>query len=162
MKKYLLILAGVAMLLTIGCKEKSGESAQGNAETEEQEAPKASAAAETSWDYFLVGTWKYSEQTPEGKEPTSYPKGVETFSGNGDYECLTETAGGSKAIIHGTWKLDDKDPYTIWVTQKSIKTANKTKEGESKRKYTVLSLETGKELIYQTGDSYRTAEWLGR
>lgn len=156
MKRYMLILAGTALLALSGCKEKTAGNGEG------QEAPTSSAAAETTWDYFLVGTWKYSETTPEGKKGTLYPKGVETFAGNGDYECLTQTAKGEKVIIHGTWKLDDQDPYTVLVTQTSIKTAGKTKEGKSLRKYVVQSLDTGKELIYQTDDAYRTAEWLGR
>ena len=158
MKKILFLMIVTAFVM-VGCiKEKSGGKEEGTVDV-----PDSSAAAETTWDYFLIGTWKYAESVPEGKKGTAYPKGVETFSGNGDYQCLTQTGGGEKVIILGTWKLDDQDAYTIWVTQTSIKTASgKSKEGKSKRKYTVLSLDTGKQLIYRIDDSVRTAEWLGR
>ena len=155
MKKILFLMICATLFIT-GCKKENGKDTG-------EEAPEASAAANTSWDYFLVGTWKYSEKAAEGKETTAYPKGIETFSGNGDYQCLTQTSKGEKVIILGTWSLDHQDAYTIWVTQTSITTGSgKKKEGKSKRRYTVLTLDTGKELVYKVDDSVRKAEWLGR
>ena len=128
-----------------------------------QEDPAKSVAQDTKWDYYLIGNWKYTESTPAGKKPTAYTKGVETFSGNDEYMKYHETAKQEKVILRGTWQLDDKEKYTVWVTQKSVQTGSgKMKEGNNRVKYVIQMLDTGKKLVYAVGDSYRTAEFLGQ
>lgn len=156
MKTLHLALCALALCtLSLSSCKKEGADNAGDAQN--------SVAAETKWDYYLIGNWKYTESTPEGKKPTAYTKGVETFAGNGDYMNYTETAKKEKVIIRGTWQLDDREKYTVWVTQKSVQTGSgKMKEGNNKIKYVIQLLDTGKKLIYNVGDSYRTAEFLGQ
>jgi hypothetical protein len=113
-----------------------------------------------TWDFFLVGSWKYGEVADEGKELSTFPAGVENFLGSGDYICYSQTEKGDKAIIKGTWKLDDKDKYGFWVYLTEVKLANgNSKKLNNKMKYTMLSLNPRKMMTYRVGDCTRKAQW---
>lgn len=157
MKKYILLMLAVALMIC-GCqKEKSGQDAA--TETEE---PKESVAKDATWDFFLLGTWKYAEQAPEGVKLSPYPKGMETFYSNGEWANHTMTAKGQKVLLKGTWKLDDKNKYVVWVTQtEGISDGGKAKKtGTNKVKYVIVSLTPGSSLNYMAGDCLRQAEYL--
>ncbi len=142
----------VALLLA-GCNKQ--------AKSEADEEPEDSVAKEATWDYFLVGSWRYVEDS-NGKNST-YPEGIETFFANGDYICYTQDSNGEKVIINGTWKLDDEEDYVVWVTQEKIKNAEKTISSDDKElKYVINSIAPEKALVYQVEDSYRSAEWMGQ
>ena len=153
MKKYILFI--VCAILVCGCKDK--------ATTSTEPTPQTSVAKDAKWDFFILGTWKYEESTPEGKKGTAYPKGIETFYANGEYVNHTMTSHGEKVLIKGTWQLDDKEEYVLWVTQNEVQSASGKKvTGNSRRKYIIQSLDTEKSLNYMTGESFRKAEWLGK
>lgn len=150
MRKYILLI--VCALIVCGCKKEGSTSESEN-----------TLAQEAKWDFFILGTWKYEEQVAEGGKPTAYPKGIETFYANGDYVNHTMAANGEKVLVKGTWKLDSQEEYTLWVTQHEVESASGKKvTGNSRRKYTILSIDTEKTLNYQTGDVYRSAQWLGK
>ena len=157
MNKYLLLVIAIALTLC-GCKnEKSSQ----DTETKADE-PKESVAKDATWDFFLLGTWKYTEQAPKGAKLSPYPKGVETFYSNGEWANHTMTAKGEKVLLKGTWKLDDKDQYVVWVTQKEgISGGGKSKKtGTNKIKYVIASLTPGTSLNYMAGDCFRKAEYM--
>jgi hypothetical protein len=157
MKKYILLIIAIALTLC-GCqKEKSSQDVA--TETEE---PKESVAKDATWDFFLLGTWKYAEQAPKGAKLSPYPKGMETFYSNGEWANHTMTAKGQKVLLKGTWKLDDKDQYVVWVTQtEGISDGGKAKKtGTNKVKYVIVSLTPGTTLNYMAGDCFRQAEYI--
>ncbi len=152
MKNYIILIA--CTLILCGCKgDKEDTSSSEN-------APKESVAADSKWDFFLLGSWKYTEQAPKDGKLSPYPQGIETFFSNGEWSNHTMTAKGEKVLLKGTWRLDDKDDYTLWVIQTEGQTAEKKKKGINKIKYVVASLEPGKQFIYMAGDCYRTAEYV--
>ena len=121
--------------------------------------PKQSAAKEAVWDFYLVGSWQYVEENSDGK--SSFPKGTESFNGDGKYLCHAVDKTGKNVTIEGSWRLDDKENFVVWVTYKSVKSGRKTLSSEKKVfKYVVNSLAPNKTMVYQVGDRYRSAEWV--
>ena len=157
MKKYILLIMAVTLMMG-GCKKETS-SQEAATETEE---PKESVAKDATWDFFLLGTWKYSEQAPKDAKLSPYPKGMETFYSNGEWANHTMTSKGDKVLLKGTWKLDDKDPYVVWVTQtEGISGGGKSKKtGTNKIKYVIVSLTPGSKLNYMAGNCFRQAEYI--
>lgn len=164
MKKiwYFLLMA----CFMVGCNNNNKEKEE-EAEDEEQEEqqdvkePKKSVAKETTWDYHLIGKWHYAEV--EGSENTKYPEGIEVFHGDGSYECYTQDTKGQKVLINGTWKLDDKKDFVVWVTQESVTNAKGNVSDEEKTvKYVVNALAPENYLTYQADKTYRIAQWAGQ
>ena len=121
--------------------------------------PKQSVAKEAVWDFFLVGSWRYTEDYSDDK--TDYPQGTESFYGDGKYVCNAVDEKGNNVTIKGKWRLDDEEDFVVWVTQKSVKSGKETLSTEKKKvKYVVNSLAPNKALVYQVDDVYRSAEWV--
>lgn len=122
--------------------------------------PVQSVAKESVWDFYLVGTWRYTEDESEGK--SGYPKGTETFYGDGKYSCIAYDSSGKKVTIEGAWRLDDKEDFVVWINQKSVKSGNRIVSKEKKTvKYVVNSLAPEQALVYQVdNNAYRSAEWV--
>ncbi len=154
MKRNIILLISIALVLC-SCKKESN-----NQETDGSEAPKESVAKEATWDFFILGSWKYTEKAPEGKKLSPYPNGIETFYSNGEWSNHTMTAKGEKVLLKGTWRLDDKENYVIWVTQtEGISGGGKNKKtGTNKVKYVVATLQPGEQFNYMAGDCLRQAE----
>lgn len=150
MKKV--ILMTLLACLMVGCKK-------GENKTEPKEEPKKSVAKESTWDVFLIGSWRYEEA--DGSQ-TDYPRGIESFHASGDYVCYTEDADGQKVVMNGTWKLDDEEEFVVWVTVNTIENAKETISSEPKTiKYVVNSLAPESTLVYQFDKTSRIAEWIG-
>lgn len=121
--------------------------------------PVQSVAKESVWDFYLVGTWRYTEDESDVK--SGYSEGTETFYGDGKYLCNTVDNSGKKVTIEGVWRLDDKEDFVVWVNQKSVKSGKRIVAKEKKVvKYVVISLAPEQALDYQAGDVYRSAEWV--
>lgn len=165
MKKiwYFLMLA----CFIVGCnnnKQKEGEETEGDEQEEIQDVkePKKSVAKETTWDYHLIGKWHYADVADDG-QTSKYPEGIEVFHANGDYECYTQDAKGQKVLINGTWKLDDKKAFVVWVTQESVANAKGTVSDKEKTvKYVINALAPEDYLTYQADKVSRAAQWVGQ
>lgn len=121
--------------------------------------PKQSAAKESVWDFYLIGTWQYTEDDSDVK--SSFPKGTETFTGDGKYVCQAVDKKGKNVTLEGTWRLDDKEDFVVWVYINAVKSGRKTLSKEKKKvKYVVNALAPNKYLVYQIGDAYRSADWV--
>ena len=121
--------------------------------------PKQSAAKESVWDFYLVGVWQYTEDNSDGK--SSFPKGTEAFYGDGKYMCHAIDKKGKNVTIEGSWRLDDKENFVVWVTYRAVKSGKQTLSSEKKVfKYVINSLAPNKAMVYQVGDKYRSAEWV--
>jgi hypothetical protein len=145
MKKTLLI--SLLALLLVGCWQSNSK-----------EEPKESVAKESTWDLFLIGSWRYNEVSDKKSD---YPQGIENFYANGDYTCYTENKKGEKVVINGTWKLDDKEDFVILVTRQKVESAEETiSSSEEEIKYVVNSLAPKDALNYQIDGVYRSAEWV--
>ena len=162
MKKiwYFLLMA----CFMVGCNNNNKEKEE-EAEDEEQEEqqdvkePKKSVAKETTWDYHLIGKWHYAENGSK----SDYPEGIEAFHADGSYECYTQDKKGQKVLITGTWKLDDKKDFVVWVTHESIDNAKgNVSDEEETLKYVISSLAPEEYLTYQVEKAYRTAQWVGQ
>lgn len=141
MKRNIINTMVMAMLafLMVGCFPSGSK---------KKAEPKQSVAKETVWDYFLIGTWDIDGTT-------------ETFMGDGSYLCYTNDKKGNRIAIQGTWRLDDTEDYVVWVTQRKVKSGNKTISNDKKtRKYVINSLAPNQYLNYQVGDKYRSATWV--
>ena len=117
MKKCILILAATTALT--GCFGR------GVKPVEQKESEKV---ANATWDFYILGSWKYTQTTEEGKAADKYVEGVETFIGNGDYinHCMTADSG--RVVLKGFWAVDTEKDYTIniYLQSKSTKEAPKS------------------------------------
>ena len=121
--------------------------------------PKQSAAKESVWDFYLIGTWQYTEDDSDIK--SSFPQGTESFYGDGKYLCHAIDKKGKNVTVEGVWRLDDNEDFVVWVTINAVKSGGKTLSKEKKKaKYVVNALAPNKYIVYQVGDAYRTAEWV--
>lgn len=122
--------------------------------------PVQSVAKESVWDFYLVGTWQYDEDNSDVK--STFPEGTETFYGDGKYLCHAVDKRGNNVTVEGTWRLDDREDFVVWVTYKSVKRGKKTLTSEKKMvKYVINSLAPNQDLVYQVdNDAYRSAEWV--
>ncbi|MBR5081187.1 MAG: hypothetical protein IKX35_01950 [Bacteroidales bacterium] len=121
--------------------------------------PKQSAAKESVWDFYLIGTWQYNEDDSDIK--SSFPQGTESFYGDGKYLCHAIDKKGKNVTVEGVWRLDDNEDFVVWVTINAVKSGGKTLSKEKKKvKYVVNALAPNKYIVYQVGDAYRTAEWV--
>lgn len=121
--------------------------------------PKQSAAKESVWDFYLIGTWQYTEDDSDIK--SSFPQGTESFYGDGKYLCHAIDKKGKNVTVEGVWRLDDDEDFVVWVTINAVKSGGKTLSKEKKKvKYVVNALAPNKYIVYQVGDAYRTAEWV--
>jgi hypothetical protein len=121
--------------------------------------PKQSAAKESVWDFYLIGTWQYTENDSDIK--SSFPQGTESFYGDGKYLCHAIDKKGKNVTVEGVWRLDDNEDFVVWVTMNAVKSGRKTLSKEKKKvKYVVNALAPNKYMVYQVGDAYRTAEWV--
>lgn len=122
--------------------------------------PVQSAAKESVWDFYLVGTWQYDEDNSDVN--STFPEGTETFYGDGKYLCHAVDKRGNNVTVEGTWRLDDREDFVVWVTYKSVKSGKKTLTSEKKMvKYVINSLAPNQDLVYQVdNDVYRFAEWV--
>ena len=75
--------------------------------------PKQSAAKESVWDFYLIGTWQYTEDDSDIK--SSFPKGTESFYGDGKYLCHAIDKKGKNVTVEGVWRLDDDEDFVVWV-----------------------------------------------
>lgn len=132
MKKYISILA-VAMVVT-GCFGR------GVKPVEQKESAKVASA---TWDYYILGSWKYTQTTDEGKTADKYVEGVETFMGNGDYINHCMTADSSRVVLKGFWAVDPEKDYTINIYLQSKSTKEGSAKIDHKLVYTLVSLEPG-------------------
>lgn len=145
--KRILILILLALIMT-GCWR-----AKPKAE------PKQSAAKESVWDFYLIGTWQYTEDDSDIK--SSFPQGTESFYGDGKYLCNAIDKKGKNVTVEGVWRLDDNEDFVVWVYINAVKSGGKTLSKEKKKiKYVVNALAPNKYMVYQVGDAYRTAEWV--
>ncbi len=154
--KKILAFAACALLLTscldiIKLAKRMGE------QNEAEKEAKNGQAATSTWDAFIVGSWKYEDQ---GEETSEYPRGVETFYGNGDYDNHTMTEGGKKVILRGTWEVDADEPYTFHVYLHERETAKGVEDVEQIITCVMLSLEPETSFNYQADDITRKAEWV--
>ncbi|MBQ6653296.1 MAG: hypothetical protein IJM81_07930 [Prevotella sp.] len=154
--KKILAFAACALLLTscldiIKFAKKIGE------QKEQEDKAKNSIAATSKWDAFVIGSWKYEEQ---GKELSDYPRGVETFYGNGDYDNHTMDADGNKVILRGTWEVDTEKPYTFNIYLHERETAKGVEDVEQIIGCVLLSLEPESTFNYQEDEITRKAEWV--
>ena len=146
--KKTLILIMLALVMT-GCLPGSKRKAE----------PKQSVAKEAVWDFYLIGTWQYTEENSESK--SFFPQGTETFYGDGKYLSHAIDKKGNNVTIEGSWRLDDKENFVVWITHKSVKSGKKTLSSEKKEfKYVVNALAPNQYLVYQVGDAFRSAEWV--
>ncbi len=144
--KHILFIACLATML-VACKTTTPE-------------PENSVAATAQWDFFLLGSWEYEETSESEDNLSAYPKGTESFNADGSYSNYAIGSNGKKSILKGTWRLDDKEDYTVWVTVTTIQTKEGEKEIEGKpEKYTIISLDPMNTLTYQIDNSVRVAEW---
>ena len=121
--------------------------------------PMQSAAKESVWDFYLIGTWQYTEDDSDIK--SSFPQGTESFYGDGKYLCHAIDKKGKNVTVEGVWRLDDNEDFVVWVTINAVKSGGKTLSKEKKKvKYVVNALAPNKYIVYQVGDAYRTAEWV--
>ena len=121
--------------------------------------PKQSAAKESVWDFYLIGTWQYTEDDSDIK--SSFPQGTESFYGDGKYLCHAIDKKGKNVTVEGVWRLDDNEDFVVWVTINAVKSGGRTLSKEKKKvKYVVNALAPNKYIVYQVGDAYRTAEWV--
>ena len=121
--------------------------------------PMQSAAKESVWDFYLIGTWQYTEDDSDIK--SSFPQGTESFYGDGKYLCHAIDKKGKNVTVEGVWRLDDDEDFVVWVTINAVKSGGKTLSKEKKKvKYVVNALAPNKYIVYQVGDAYRTAEWV--
>ena len=121
--------------------------------------PKQSAAKESVWDFYLIGTWQYTEDDSDIK--SSFPQGTESFYGDGKYLCNAVDKKGKNVTVEGVWRLDDNEDFVVWVYINAVKSGGKTLSKEKKKiKYVVNALAPNKYMVYQVGDAYRTAEWV--
>lgn len=121
--------------------------------------PKQSVAKEAVWDFYLIGTWKYTEENSEQK--SFFPKGSESFYGDGKYLCHAVDKKGNNVTIEGSWRLDDKENFVVWVTYNVVKSGSKTLTKEKKVvKYVVNALAPNQSMVYQVGDAFRSADWV--
>ena len=121
--------------------------------------PKQSAAKESVWDFYLIGTWQYTEDDSDIK--SSFPQGTESFYGDGKYLCHAIDKKGKNVTVEGVWRLDDNEDFVVWVYINAVKSGGKTLSKEKKKiKYVVNALASNKYMVYQVGDAYRTAEWV--
>ena len=121
--------------------------------------PKQSAAKESVWDFYLIGTWQYTEDDSDIK--SSFPQGTESFYGDGKYLCHAIDKKGKNVTVEGVWRLDNDEDFVVWVTINAVKSGGKTLSKEKKKvKYVVNALAPNKYIVYQVGDAYRTAEWV--
>lgn len=121
--------------------------------------PKHSAAKESVWDFYLVGSWQYSEDDSESN--SYFPEGTESFYGDGTYLCNAIDRKGNYVTVEGSWRLDDDKDFVVWVTYNSVKTGSKTLTRRKKViKYVVNALAPANYMVYQVGDAYRSAEWV--
>lgn len=121
--------------------------------------PKQSAAKESVWDFYLIGTWQYTEDDSDIK--SSFPQGTESFYGDGKYLCHAIDKNGKNVTVEGVWRLDDNEDFVVWVTINAVKSGRKTLSKEKKKvKYVVNALAPNKYMVYQVGDAYRSAEWV--
>ena len=121
--------------------------------------PMQSAAKESVWDFYLIGTWQYTEDDSDIK--SSFPQGTESFYGDGKYLCHAIDKKGKNVTVEGVWRLDNDEDFVVWVTINAVKSGGKTLSKEKKKvKYVVNALAPNKYIVYQVGDAYRTAEWV--
>lgn len=121
--------------------------------------PKQSVAKEAVWDFYLIGTWKYTEE--ESEQKSFFPKGSESFNGDGKYLCHAIDKKGNNVTIEGSWRLDDKENFVVWVTYNTVKSGSKTLTKEKKVvKYVVNALAPNQSMVYQVGDAFRSADWV--
>lgn len=134
MKKTLVLFFALALLMA-SCFPTGG----GKRKAE----PKHSAAKESVWDYYLIGSWQTDES-------------IETFCGDGSYRCCTVNK-----TYEGSWRLDDTQDYVVWVTISKVKSGNKTVKSQKKTiKYVINALAPNQYLTFQAGEKYRTASWV--
>ena len=114
-----------------------------------KKSPEQSVAKDSSWDYWLIGSWHYQDAN-EG-EQSAWPEGIECFYGNGDYENYTQTSDGKKVLVSGQWKLDRNEDFVVLegIVSKNEKTV----------KYVIYSLKPNSALTYMAGKTFRTAAW---
>lgn len=148
--KKIVLLALLAILLA-GCEHDNP--------ADSSKEPKESVAKDATWDFCLIGSWRYTEEGSDVK--SDYPTGIETFYANGDYVCFAEDTKGQKVVVNGTWRLDDKEEFVVWVAQDQVMTANQRGNIEKKNcKYVINCLKPQSAMVYQVGDVYRLAEWV--
>lgn len=148
MKKLLYIIMALACAVSINSCGKSGNE-------QNQEAPD-SKAAKSQWDFYLIGSWLYTQEDTT----KDFSKGVETFHGTGEYINHTEDAQGNRNVLTGTWRVNNDEDYTIDITIESIKTAKGEKKVDEKRKYTIVAIEPEAMLSYVVDGKTRTAACL--
>lgn len=146
--KKTIILMMLALIMT-GCLPGGKHKAE----------PKQSAAKESVWDFYLVGTWQYDEDDSDRK--SNFPKGMEAFYGDGKYMCNAIDKRGNNVTVEGSWRLDDNEDFVVWVTYNSVKSGKKTLSKEKKVfKYVINALAPNNYMVYQVGDAYRSADWV--
>lgn len=133
-------------------------SSSGEEEEQLVKEPEKSKAKESKWDFYFVGSWRYSTLNTE--KSGDYKEGIETFLGDGSYSNLTFTSDGKKAVVKGRWKLDDKEDYVVWVDQECVVTDQGKKTVNTKVKYIVMSLDPGVELLYLVDGVTRKSQWV--
>ena len=109
MKRILYII--VALTIAVSFASCSGSGKQ-------QTNDPNSKAAQSKWDFHLVGSWLYAQEDTT----KDYYKGVETFHGTGEYINHTEDAQGNRNVLTGTWRVNNDEDFTIDITIESIKT----------------------------------------
>ena len=139
MKKTILFIALAAALT--GCFGKGGEIKP----VEQKESEKV---ANAKWDYYVVGSWKYTQTTDEGATADKYVEGIETFMGNGDYVNHCMTADSSRVVLKGFWAVDSEKDYTIKVYLQTKSTDKGEGQIDHQIDYTLVSLEPGVEFNY--------------
>ena len=154
--KKILAFAACALLLTscldiIKLAKRMGE------QNEAEKEAKNGQAATSTWDAFLVGSWKYEDQ---GKKESDYPRGIETFYGNGDYDNHTIDADGKKVILRGTWEVDADEPYTFSIYLHERETAKGVDDVEQTTTCVLLTIEPETSLNYQADGIPRQATWV--
>lgn len=160
MKKYLILI--VCALLMSSCidrdnpiikflKSEFGQSGEGENKR----------AAESVWDFYLIGEWKYTQENENGETTGEYAKGIETFAGDGTYTNTTIDAYDDKVVLKGTWALDADEDYTINIKiDKRITSDGDEDDVDLKMVYTLVSLEPEVSFNYITDGKNRSAEWV--
>lgn len=123
-----------------------------------KKSPEQSVAKDSSWDYWLIGSWHYQDAN-EG-EQSAWPEGIECFYGNGDYENYTQTSDGKKSLLADNGNSTVTKTLLFLVHTTSVRTSEGiVSKNEKTVKYVIYSLKPNSALTYMAGKTFRTAAW---